>query len=130
MFQEFKDLADKKREVNDRDLEALMSDHRRSEIEICKLDHVQVSCGDHEIATATVRIIDPDGRALTDAGNGRRPRGRGLRRNQPDTPGAQHPPGVLRWRYHGGHGRPWRGDHQDSAGTARCTPAGAPQPTS
>ena len=73
VFQEFKDLADKKREVNDRDLEALMSDHRRSEIEICKLDHVQVSCGDHEIATATVRIIDPDGRVLTDAGTGAGP---------------------------------------------------------
>ena len=73
VFQEFKDLADKKREVNDRDLEALMSDHRRSEIEICKLDHVQVSCGDHDIATATVRIIDPDGRVLTDAGTGTGP---------------------------------------------------------
>ena len=73
VFEEFKDLADKKREVDDRDLEALMGDHRRSEVEICKLDHVQVSCGDHDIATATVRIIDPEGRVLTDAGTGTGP---------------------------------------------------------
>ena len=73
VFEDFKNLADKKREVDDRDLEALMGNHRRSEVEICKLDHVQVSCGDHEIATATVRIIDPEGRPLTDAGTGTGP---------------------------------------------------------
>ena len=72
-FEDFKNLADKKREVTDLDLEALMSDRRRSEVELCKLDHVQVSCGDHQIATATVRIIDQEGRAVTDAGTGTGP---------------------------------------------------------
>ncbi len=72
-FEDFKNLADKKREVTDLDLEALMSDRRRSEVELWKLDHVQVSCGDHQIATATVRVIDQEGRAVTDAGTGTGP---------------------------------------------------------
>ena len=38
-----------------------------------RLDHVQVSCGDHEIPTATVRLIDPDGLILTDAATGTGP---------------------------------------------------------
>ena len=72
-FEDFKELADKKREVNDRDLEALMSDRRRTDVELYKLEHVQVSCGDHEIPTATVRLIDPEGRVLTDAAIGTGP---------------------------------------------------------
>jgi 2-isopropylmalate synthase len=73
VFEAFKELADKKREVSDRDLEALMSDRRRTEVELYKLEHVQVSCGDHQIATATVRLIDPQGRVLTDAATGTGP---------------------------------------------------------
>ena len=72
-FQDFKELADRKREVTDRDLEALMSDRRRTEIELYRLDHVQVSCGDHEIPTATVRLIAPNGEILTDAATGTGP---------------------------------------------------------
>lgn len=72
-FEDFKDLADRKREVTDRDLEALMSNRRRSDVELYRLDHVQVSCGDHEIPTATVRLIDPDGLILTDAATGTGP---------------------------------------------------------
>ena len=73
VFEAFKELADKKREVTDRDLEALMSDRRRTDVELYKLEHVQVSCGDHQIATATVRLIDPQGRVLTDAATGTGP---------------------------------------------------------
>ena len=72
-FEAFKDLADRKREVTDRDLEALMSDRRRSDVDMYRLDHVQVSCGDHEIPTATVRLIDPEGQVLTDAATGTGP---------------------------------------------------------
>ncbi|MBF8267249.1 MAG: 2-isopropylmalate synthase [Dehalococcoidia bacterium] len=72
-FEAFKALADKKREVTDRDLEALMSDRRRTQVEMYRLEHVQVSCGDHEIPTATVRLIDPQGRVLTDAATGTGP---------------------------------------------------------
>ena len=73
VFEAFKELADKKREVTDRDLEALMSDRRRSEVELYRLEHVQVSCGDHEIPTATVRLRDPLGKTLTDAATGTGP---------------------------------------------------------
>jgi len=57
-FEGFKILADKKREVTDRDLEALMSDQRRAVTESVSytMNHVQVSCGDHEIPTATVQL--------------------------------------------------------------------------
>ena len=72
-FEDFKELADKKREVTDRDLEALMSDRRRTQEELYKLDHVQVSCGDPGIPTATVRLVDPQGHALTDAATGTGP---------------------------------------------------------
>ncbi len=73
-FDAFKDLADRKREVADADLEALMADQRRarSEPSIYNLDHVQVSCGSHEIPTATVVITGPDG-SVTDAATGTGP---------------------------------------------------------
>ena len=73
VFETFKELADKKREVTALDLEALMSDKRRSDDELYKLEHVQVSCGDHDIPTATVRLTDPTGNVLTDAAIGTGP---------------------------------------------------------
>ena len=74
-FDAFKDLADRKREVSDADLEALMAAQRRarSEPDLYSLDHVQVSCGDHDIPTATVTITGPDGNAVTDAATGTGP---------------------------------------------------------
>ena len=74
-FDAFKDLADRKREVSDADLEALMAAQRRarSEPDLYSLDHVQVSCGDHDIPTATVTITGPDGDAVTDAATGTGP---------------------------------------------------------
>ncbi len=74
-FEAFKELADKKREVSDRDLEALMADQRRTVVEtvVYRLDQVQVSCGDHGIPTATVRLIGPDGSVVTDAATGTGP---------------------------------------------------------
>ena len=74
-FEAFKNLADKKREVSDRDLEALMDDQRRiiTESVTFTLDHVQVSCGDHGIPTATVRLIGADGSLMTDAATGTGP---------------------------------------------------------
>ncbi len=74
-FQAFKDLADKKREVTDRDLEALMAEQRRtvSEAQTYRLDHVQVSCGDHLIPTATVRVIGPNDQVLGETATGAGP---------------------------------------------------------
>jgi len=61
IFVAFKELADKKGEIDDRDLDALVSGERRSVEDIYKLDLLQVSCGNHLIPTATVRIIGPNG---------------------------------------------------------------------
>lgn len=74
-FQVFKELADRKREVTDADLEALMADQRRikSEDVMFTLEQVQVSCGDHEIPTATVRLTNSEGDTSTDAATGTGP---------------------------------------------------------
>jgi 2-isopropylmalate synthase len=75
VFESFKILADKKREVTDRDLEALMAEEMRVTMEpvTYELEHVQFSGGDHDIATATVRVIGPDGTVYSDAATGNGP---------------------------------------------------------
>lgn len=72
-FQGFKALADKKRDVTDRDIESLIAEALRTVTELYHLDHVEVSCGDHNIPTATVRLIGPDGQILADAALGAGP---------------------------------------------------------
>ena len=74
-FEAFKELADKKREVSDADLVALMSSRRRrvDVPAVYKLEHVQVSCGSEQIPTATVRVVGPDGVGVTDAATGTGP---------------------------------------------------------
>jgi len=74
-FTAFKDLADRKREVTDADLESLMSSERRirSEPSLYALEHVQVSSGNHGIPTATVSLTEPDGGSKTDAATGTGP---------------------------------------------------------
>ena len=73
VHESFKELADKKREVTDRDLIALMGNERTSVEETYSLQHVQVTCGNNEIATATVQLIDHDGETRTDAATGTGP---------------------------------------------------------
>ena len=75
VFESFKDLADRKREVTDRDLEILMDEESREANEPISytLEQVQFSGGDHGIATATVRLIDTEGTAVTDAATGNGP---------------------------------------------------------
>ncbi len=75
VFEDFKRLADRKHEVTDADLVALMSSQRRT-IDvpaIYTLEHIQVSCGNHEVPTATVRLKSPDGQVVTDAAIGTGP---------------------------------------------------------
>ena len=72
-FLAFKELADKKQEVDDRDLEALVADKMRTSEEMYHLDFVQVSCGDHATPTATVRLVAPDGSVQADAALGAGP---------------------------------------------------------
>jgi 2-isopropylmalate synthase len=72
-FERFKVIADKKKEISDRDLEAIVQDETTQTLDGFKLERVQVSCGDHECPTATVTIRLPDGRELTDAAVGTGP---------------------------------------------------------
>ena len=72
-FRSFKELADKKGEITDRDIESLVAEELRTVTEVYHLDHVEVSCGDHSLPTATVRLIGPDGRSLADAALGTGP---------------------------------------------------------
>ena len=75
VFESFKVLADKKREVTDRDLEILMDEEKLVSAEpvTYSLDQVHFSSGDHDIPTATVRLIGPDGQIYTDASTGNGP---------------------------------------------------------
>ena len=75
VFEAFKTLADKKQEVTDRDLESLMAEEKRVAAEpiTYRLDHIQFSGGDHDIATATVRIIGPGQEVYSDAATGNGP---------------------------------------------------------
>ena len=75
VFDAFKSLADRKREVTDQDLESLMSTTRRTADvpTIYELLHVQVSTGDHEVPTATVKINSPTGEEIVDAATGTGP---------------------------------------------------------
>ncbi len=75
VFESFKELADKKREVTDRDLEILMDEEKRSTTEAVNytLEQIHFSSGDHDIPTATVRLVDSNGNEVTDASTGNGP---------------------------------------------------------
>ncbi|MEI6666072.1 MAG: alpha-isopropylmalate synthase regulatory domain-containing protein, partial [Chloroflexota bacterium] len=74
VFESFKEVADRRDEVDDRDLEAILAEQTSVQAaEQWVLDLVQVSAGDHTSPTATVRIIGPDGTAHEDAAIGSGP---------------------------------------------------------
>ena len=72
-FSAFKELADKKKEIKDRDLEALVAEELRTVSETYHLEHIQVSCGDHSVPTASVKLTGPDGALMADAALGTGP---------------------------------------------------------
>ena len=72
-FLSFKELADKKRDVTDRDIESLIAQELRTVSETYHLERIQVSCGDRGIPTAAVRLVAPDGQVLADAALGTGP---------------------------------------------------------
>jgi 2-isopropylmalate synthase len=72
-FAAFKELADKKKDITDRDIESLVAEERRTVSETYHLDLVQVSCGDRGMPTASVRLTAPDGKVLADASLGTGP---------------------------------------------------------
>ena len=74
IYERFLTVADKKKTVDTRDLEAIIADEVQVFFEeTYHLEHVQVSCGDHSIPTATVRIRGPNGEVACDADHGAGP---------------------------------------------------------
>jgi 2-isopropylmalate synthase len=72
-FIRFKEIADKKKEITDWDLEAIVNDEIQQAPELFHLELVQVSCGDHAAPTATIKLRTPEGEELTDAATGTGP---------------------------------------------------------
>jgi 2-isopropylmalate synthase len=74
VYERFLAVADKKKTVDTRDLEAIVADEVQVFFEESyHLEQVQVSCGDHSIPTATVSIRGPDGQVYCDADHGTGP---------------------------------------------------------
>ncbi len=73
VFARFKDLCDRKKKVDDRDIEALIAGEMQHTPELYKLDHVQYASGVGMIPTATVRLIGPDGQTKIDSAQGTGP---------------------------------------------------------
>ena len=72
-FARFKELADRKREISDRDLEAIVSEQVQQAESRFVLKRVQVSCGTGLQPTATVSLETQDGVELTEAAIGTGP---------------------------------------------------------
>lgn len=72
-FRRFKELADRKKNITEADLEALVADLISQPVEIFKLDGLQVSCGTMGMPTATVRMRSPDGELHVQAAVGTGP---------------------------------------------------------
>ena len=72
-FVRFKELADKKKEITDWDLAAIVNDEIQQAPDLFRLELVQVSCGDRACPTATVTLRTPEGEELTDAATGTGP---------------------------------------------------------
>ena len=65
IYAAFKDLADKKKEVYDEDLESLINERERQVSAVYTLEAVQTSCGTSMIPTATVTLRNQADQLLT-----------------------------------------------------------------
>ncbi len=72
-FARFKDLADRKRDISDRDLEAIVSEQVQQPESRYQLKLVQVSCGTSLKPTATITLADKDGNEKSTAAVGTGP---------------------------------------------------------
>ncbi len=74
VYHRFLKVADKKKTVDTRDLEAIVADEVQTFFEeTYHLEQIQVFCGDHSIPTATVRIRGPEEQVFCDADHGTGP---------------------------------------------------------
>ena len=65
LYEAFLNLADKKKEVYDEDLESLVNERDREDGALYALESVQVSCGSPLKPTATLTVRDPEGQLVT-----------------------------------------------------------------
>ncbi len=72
-FERFKDLCDKKKDVTDRDIEALIMDEVFQPPAYWHLDQLHIHSGFPGIPTATVRLTGPSGEERTEAAMGTGP---------------------------------------------------------
>tara|TARA_R110002073_G_scaffold257750_2_gene420588 strand:- start:18715 stop:20364 length:1650 start_codon:yes stop_codon:yes gene_type:complete len=72
-FDRFKKLADKKKNITDADLEALVTDELRQASQLWGLADLQVTSGTTDMPTATVRLAGPDGKIHVQAAVGAGP---------------------------------------------------------
>ncbi len=73
LFERFKDLCDRKKRVDERDILALVTGELQHAPEIYRLEHVQYNSGLGMIPTATVRLIGPEGQVHVDSDTGTGP---------------------------------------------------------
>jgi 2-isopropylmalate synthase len=60
-FKRFKEVADKKKHITDADLAAILSDQLQGPTEYFKLRGIQVTCGQLDMPTATLKLEGPSG---------------------------------------------------------------------
>jgi 2-isopropylmalate synthase len=72
-FKRFKVLADKKKEISDKDLEAIVEDEIKVIPQKYQLKHLHISSGTTTVPTATLGIIDDHDTLLEDAACGEGP---------------------------------------------------------
>lgn len=68
-FQRFKELADRKKEITDKDLEAIVSADVQVPAEHFKLNYIHVSTGNKVIPTATI-VLERNGQSFTASSTG------------------------------------------------------------
>jgi 2-isopropylmalate synthase len=73
VYEAFLDLADKKKEVFDEDLEVLVGEESRAAEAVFTLEQVHVVSGEPGVPTATVVLHDREGNELIDAAHGTGP---------------------------------------------------------
>jgi len=69
-FERFKVLADKKKEIFDEDLDAIVEEMTSHVPEVWELQSLQTTAGSGVVPTATVTVKHHDGRVITDAATG------------------------------------------------------------
>lgn len=73
LFERFKELCDRKKKIDDRDIEALIAGEHHRVVEVYTLEHVQVITGTSMTPVATVRLHDQHGQTFLEAAHGTGP---------------------------------------------------------